>query len=226
MPPLRRLRRRYGSISSQHHAAITAARVYHVAVKNFEIARLFYEMAALLEVKNESVFRVRAYQRAAQTLETLTEDVADAGRPRSAHRAARDRPGPRVPDRRVPEDGPAGPARGPPGRPAAGVRDLAGDPRARTQDGQAPVGPARRGLGGSAGAGVPLRGDFDGARRPRQDVREHPQRASPPGAAGRTRTLWAQPLQRSRTRSSRRYAPTAASSAARWPARCAGAGRR
>ncbi len=44
-------------------------------VKNFELARLFYEMAALLEVKSESVFRVRAYQRAAQTLETLTGDV-------------------------------------------------------------------------------------------------------------------------------------------------------
>jgi DNA polymerase (family 10) len=50
--------------------------VYHEDVKNFEIARLFYEMASLLEVRNESVFRVRAYQRAAQTLETLTEDVA------------------------------------------------------------------------------------------------------------------------------------------------------
>jgi DNA polymerase (family 10) len=50
--------------------------VYHVAVKNFEIARLFYEMVALLEVKNESRFRMRAYQRAAQTLESLTEDVA------------------------------------------------------------------------------------------------------------------------------------------------------
>ncbi len=47
-----------------------------MAVKNLEIARLFYEMAALLEVKNESRFRMRAYQRAAQTLETLTEDVA------------------------------------------------------------------------------------------------------------------------------------------------------
>jgi DNA polymerase (family 10) len=50
--------------------------VYHVAVTSFEIARLFYEMAALLEVNNESRFRIRAYQRAAQTLETLTEDVA------------------------------------------------------------------------------------------------------------------------------------------------------
>ena len=43
---------------------------------NFEIARLFYEMASLLEVQNESAFRVRAYQRGAQTLEALSEDVA------------------------------------------------------------------------------------------------------------------------------------------------------
>jgi DNA polymerase (family 10) len=45
-------------------------------VRNFEIARLFYEMANLLEVREESMFRVRAYQRGAQTLETLSEDVA------------------------------------------------------------------------------------------------------------------------------------------------------
>ena len=50
--------------------------MYHEAVKNFALARLFSEMATLLEVKNESVFRVRAYQRAAQTLEALAEDVA------------------------------------------------------------------------------------------------------------------------------------------------------
>jgi DNA polymerase (family 10) len=50
--------------------------VYHVPVTNFEVARLFAEMATLLEVRNESVFRIRAYQRAAQTLQTLSEDVA------------------------------------------------------------------------------------------------------------------------------------------------------
>jgi DNA polymerase (family 10) len=33
-------------------------------------------MASLLEAREESVFRIRAYQRGAQTLETLTEDVA------------------------------------------------------------------------------------------------------------------------------------------------------
>jgi DNA polymerase (family X) len=49
--------------------------VYHGRVRNFEIARLFYEMASLLEVRGESVFRIRAYQRGAQTLETLSEDV-------------------------------------------------------------------------------------------------------------------------------------------------------
>jgi len=43
---------------------------------NFALARLFYEMASLLEARESSVFRVRAYQRGAQTLETLAEDVA------------------------------------------------------------------------------------------------------------------------------------------------------
>jgi DNA polymerase (family 10) len=50
--------------------------MYHDGVQNFELARCFYEMASLLEVRDESVFRVRAYQRAAQTLEALAEDVA------------------------------------------------------------------------------------------------------------------------------------------------------
>ena len=43
---------------------------------NFDVARLFYEMANLLEVKGESAFRVRAYQRAAQQIESLAEDLA------------------------------------------------------------------------------------------------------------------------------------------------------
>ena len=44
-------------------------------MRNVEIARLFYEMASLLEARNESAFRIRAYQRAGQTLESLSEDV-------------------------------------------------------------------------------------------------------------------------------------------------------
>jgi DNA polymerase (family 10) len=46
-----------------------------INLRNFDLARLFYEMATLLEVHDESRFRVRAYQRAAQTLEALAEDV-------------------------------------------------------------------------------------------------------------------------------------------------------
>jgi hypothetical protein len=49
-------------------------------VQNCEIARVFYEIAALLEARQESRFRIRAYQRAAQTLETLSEDVAAVAR--------------------------------------------------------------------------------------------------------------------------------------------------
>lgn len=44
-------------------------------MKNFELARLFYEIASLLEVRDDSRFRIRAWQRAAQTLETLTEPI-------------------------------------------------------------------------------------------------------------------------------------------------------
>ena len=52
-------------------------------MKNFEVARLFDLMADLLEIKNENLFRIRAYRRAAQNLESLTEDVealAEQGR--------------------------------------------------------------------------------------------------------------------------------------------------
>ena len=40
------------------------------------MARIFYEIASLLEVRDESRFRIRAWQRAAQTLEALSEDVS------------------------------------------------------------------------------------------------------------------------------------------------------
>jgi DNA polymerase (family 10) len=44
-------------------------------MKNFEIARQFDLMADLLEIKGENPFRIRAYRRAAQNVESLTEDV-------------------------------------------------------------------------------------------------------------------------------------------------------
>ena len=44
---------------------------------NAEIAECFTAVADLLEIRAENPFRVRAYRRAAQTLESLSEDLAD-----------------------------------------------------------------------------------------------------------------------------------------------------
>jgi DNA polymerase (family 10) len=49
-------------------------------MKSYEIARLFERMADVLELKGENVFRIRAYRRAAQNLETLSEDVETLAR--------------------------------------------------------------------------------------------------------------------------------------------------
>jgi DNA polymerase (family 10) len=43
---------------------------------NLELARLFGEIADILEIKQDSLFRVNAYRRAARTLESLSEDVS------------------------------------------------------------------------------------------------------------------------------------------------------
>lgn len=45
-------------------------------MKNQEVASVFRKMADLLEIKGENPFRIRAYQRAAQNLENLAEDIA------------------------------------------------------------------------------------------------------------------------------------------------------
>jgi DNA polymerase (family 10) len=44
-------------------------------MKNFQIAREFELMADVLELKGENAFRIRAYRRAAQNLQSLGEDV-------------------------------------------------------------------------------------------------------------------------------------------------------
>src|SRR5258706_16254692 len=44
-------------------------------MKNAEVARLFELMADLLEVRGDNPFRIRAYRRASQSLESLGEDV-------------------------------------------------------------------------------------------------------------------------------------------------------
>jgi len=47
-------------------------------MRNLELADLFHEIADLLEIREDSVFRIRAYRRAAQQLESLGEDVIEA----------------------------------------------------------------------------------------------------------------------------------------------------
>ncbi len=49
-------------------------------MKNREIAEIFYKVAALLEIKGENPFRVRAYQKAAQTIESLATDIEEFAR--------------------------------------------------------------------------------------------------------------------------------------------------
>ncbi len=46
--------------------------------RNLELADCFHEVADLLELREENAFRIRAYRRAAQQLESLGEDAVDA----------------------------------------------------------------------------------------------------------------------------------------------------
>ena len=48
-----------------------------MAVHNAEVAELFNRLADLLEIEGANVFRVRAYRRAAQTIEDLPVSVAE-----------------------------------------------------------------------------------------------------------------------------------------------------
>jgi DNA polymerase (family 10) len=47
-------------------------------MRNLELAECFHEIADLLELREENVFRIRSYRRAAQQLESLAEDVVEA----------------------------------------------------------------------------------------------------------------------------------------------------
>ncbi len=44
-------------------------------MKNLEISRIFRDIANVLEIKGENPFRIRAYERAAQNIEGLSEDI-------------------------------------------------------------------------------------------------------------------------------------------------------
>lgn len=44
-------------------------------MKNFQIAKIFNQYADILEIKEDNLFKIRAYRKAAQNLESLTEDI-------------------------------------------------------------------------------------------------------------------------------------------------------
>ena len=46
-------------------------------MKNLEVAQIFREIAKILEIKGENVFRIRAYDRGAQNIEALPEAIED-----------------------------------------------------------------------------------------------------------------------------------------------------
>jgi len=46
-------------------------------ITNKEIARIFDEIADILEVKEGDKFKIRAYRKAARTIESLTQDLSD-----------------------------------------------------------------------------------------------------------------------------------------------------
>ena len=47
-----------------------------IMMKNQQVAAIFKNLAALLEIGGESLFRIRAYRRAAQVVDGLAEDIA------------------------------------------------------------------------------------------------------------------------------------------------------
>ena len=52
-------------------------------MQNADIARIFDELADLLELDGANSFRVRAYRNASRTLEELSEPVAEMARDRA-----------------------------------------------------------------------------------------------------------------------------------------------
>jgi len=46
-----------------------------VNMKNLEVAEIFRNIAKILEIKGDNPFRIRAYERAAQNIEGITEDI-------------------------------------------------------------------------------------------------------------------------------------------------------
>ena len=46
-------------------------------MRNKEVARIFREIAEILEIQDENPFRIRAYLKAAQSVESLSRDITE-----------------------------------------------------------------------------------------------------------------------------------------------------
>jgi DNA polymerase (family 10) len=49
-------------------------------MRNSEVARLLYDISEQLELSGENIFKIRAYSRAARTIEGSTEDIEKIAR--------------------------------------------------------------------------------------------------------------------------------------------------
>jgi DNA polymerase (family 10) len=62
------------------HAVAVGNRIAGGRLTNKEIARILYDVAEILELKGESLFRVIAYRNAARSIEFLAEDVHEVSK--------------------------------------------------------------------------------------------------------------------------------------------------
>jgi DNA polymerase (family X) len=46
-------------------------------MNNKEIAKVFHDLACFLELKKDNIFKIRAYQKVARTIEQLPEELSD-----------------------------------------------------------------------------------------------------------------------------------------------------
>jgi DNA polymerase (family 10) len=46
-------------------------------MKNLLVAEIFRNIAKILEIKGDNPFRIRAYEKAAQNIESITEDIEE-----------------------------------------------------------------------------------------------------------------------------------------------------
>ncbi len=192
---------------------------------NADIARLFEEMADLLELSDANPFRVRAYRNAARVVGELRLDIAAAiAKGEDAAQAAGHRRRPGRQDPRDRDDRPLTRARPAAADAAAGDHRAAAHPRHRPEARADALPRARRADAAAALQGGAARGGSAScpasARRPRRTSSRRRGRTCPRRGASSSRSARSMP-----TRSSPTCAPCPACATASPPAACAGCAR-